>query len=166
MVNVYYYDLEVKQIYLVLLSPLAYAVWIEIVYNYYPRDYQRCHRLRMRCGSKFLGFFRCDKLVTSPLAYAVWIEINHFYHLLTIVAVTACVCGVDRNPNLYEIEIDGKCHRLRMRCGSKYNSGEPTLEPMSHRLRMRCGSKFLRKLLPPVRKLSPLAYAVWIEMSV
>ena len=52
MVNVYYYDLEVKQIYLVLLSPLAYAVWIEIYFW------------------KQKGIF--DE---SPLAYAVWIEI-------------------------------------------------------------------------------------------
>ena len=53
MVNVYYYDLEVKQIYLVLLSPLAYAVWIEIIDEL----------------SDMLS-------ETSPLAYAVWIEIT------------------------------------------------------------------------------------------
>ena len=97
MVNVYYYDLEVKQIYLVLLSPLAYAVWIEIIFF----DAQSiCDKVTACvCGVDRNIHVNSSEnhCVVSPLAYAVWIEICLNLSGTRASVVTACVCGVDRN---------------------------------------------------------------------
>ena len=97
MVNVYYYDLEVKQIYLVLLSPLAYAVWIEIHDEL----------------SKILSHH------WSPLAYAVWIEIiDELSDMLSETSPLAYAVWIEITVSAGSDSLHSG-HRLRMRCGSK-----------------------------------------------
>ena len=140
--NVYYYDLEVNQTCLFLLSPLAYAVWIEIFW-----------------------FVHSHTPQWSPLAYAVWIEISCIaaYRILAGSPLAYAVWIEIFPPFVFLFSLP--CHRLRMQCGLKYYALPERTSLLRHRLRMRCGLKFLymeRKRKP---KKSPLAYAVWIEIK-
>ena len=101
------------------MSPLAYAVWIEIDHINQKDRAAHGHRLRMRCGLKLH-----QPLLSDP----------QDRHRLRMRCGLKFFFGKALSPCIR--------HRLRMRCGLKYRCRPPSPQSgLRHRLRMRCGLK-------------------------